>query len=81
MFVVADVGELLVEALSNGRSLGVNLAVKSDGLIRRAVHSFARNSTDEIGEFCRVRSIVRILLFLIKSVMLSLVANVMKLTF
>ena len=78
VIVIADASILFVETLCNCSTLSVDLALESDGLIRRTKHSLARETADKIRKLCRIRRIVGRPQFLIE--LLSLVAVIPNLT-
>ena len=66
---------MFVEALSNCSPFGVSLSIEGDGLVRRAIYSLARQTSDEIGELRRVRKRISFLKLLVKGLVSLLVAS------
>ena len=52
--MIADGRVLFIKCLSDGESFSVDFVVESDGLIGGPVNTFARDPTNQIGEFRRV---------------------------
>ena len=81
MAVVADGGVLLIELLSDASSFGVDLVVEGDGLVGRAINSFARDPANHIGKFRWIGLVARVFQFSIERLVGGFVTDVAQLSF
>ena len=79
--MIANGRILFVKFLSDAASFGMDLAVERDGLIRRAVNSFARYPTNQVGKLRRIGLVARIFQFSIECLVSGFVADVTQLAF